>query len=108
MSERLKIDTKTTLFEPVEVEIDGVVLRVKRQTLKTLKSIQKLWEDMRAGSAEAVSTALGTLFEGETAILDDLPLDKLSEVIEFAIRESSNAGRSGKNPSGPGDKSLPS
>ena len=101
----LKIDTSTTLYEPVEVEVNGVVLRVKPATLKTLKSIQSIWSDMRAGSAEAIGAGLAALFEGDLAVLDDLPLQKLGEVIEYAVEQSTKAGESGKNSPGPGEKS---
>lgn len=108
MSVDLKVDSKTSLFEPVEIEVDGVTLRVRTQTLKTLKMIQKLWTDMQAGSAEAISAGLGALFDGDVSVLDELPLTELTKVIEFAIKKSVTPEKDAKNPSGPGDKSLPS
>jgi len=104
----LKVDTRTTLFEPVEVEVNGETLRVRPVTLKTLKVIQKFYADMRAGSAEAISEGLATLFEGNLAVLDDLPMTELVKVIEYAVAQSTAAGaeKGGeKNSAGPENKS---
>lgn len=100
---RFTVNSRATLHEPVEVEVDGVVLRVKPQTLKTLRKIQKLWAGMAAGSAEAIADALDTLFDGEVAVLEDLPMAQLKEVIEYAIEKSTQPVPDGKNSSGPGE-----
>lgn len=104
MSIELKVDTKTTLYEPVEIDVNGVILRVKPVSLTTLKIIQPLVANMRAGSAEAISAGLAALFEGDISVLDDVPIKKLEEIIEFAVGRSTSAAGAGKNSSGPGDQ----
>jgi hypothetical protein len=102
----LKVDTRATLCEPVEVEVNGVILRVRTVTLKTLTEVQRVYADMRAGSAEAITAGLGSLFEGDVAVLDDLPMDKLVEVIEFAVQSATSKPKdAGKNSAGPENKS---
>jgi hypothetical protein len=102
----LRVDTRATLCEPVEVEVNGVTLRVRPVTLKTLKETQRVIADMRAGSADAIASGLGALFEGELAVLDDLPMDKLVEIIEFAVQSATTKPKdAGKNSVGPESKS---
>ncbi|MBE3124847.1 MAG: hypothetical protein IMZ57_04225 [Acidobacteria bacterium] len=104
----LKFDTTPSLHDQVEVEVNGTVLRVNTITLKTTRRIQQLWNDMHAGSAEAIGEGLKTLFNGDTSVLEDVPLTKLKEIIEGAIEAASKPGTEEKNGSGPGAESLPS
>ena len=108
MAERLKLDTKPTLFEPIEVEIDGVVLKVKEMTLATLTQIQDLQFNTGAGSAKAIGESLATLLEGDSSIIGNLPLAKLRTLIEFVVKESVQPGGESKNGRRPGGESLPS
>lgn len=107
MSVRLKLSTKT-LYEPIEVEIDGEVLRVKPITLGDLERIQDLQEKAGAGSATAIRKSLEALLEGKVAILKSLPLGALAELVEFVVTKSVKPATEEKNGQGPGDKSLPS
>jgi hypothetical protein len=104
----LKFDTTESLHDQVDIEVNGTVLHVKRITLKTTRRIQQLWTDMRAGSAEAIGEGLKALFDGDTSVLEDVPIMKLREIIEGAIEAASKPGIEEKNGSGPGAESLPS
>lgn len=108
MSERLKLDTKPSLFEPIEVEIDGKVLRVREVTLGMLDRIQQLQQEASAGSASAIRKNMEALLEGEVGILNDLPLAKLRTLIEFVVEKSLRPAGEEKNGQRPGDGSLPS
>jgi len=103
----LKLDTKPTLFEPIEVEIDGKRLRVKEITLGTLERIQSLQVDLAAGSAKAIREALENLVDGDIKVLMDLPIGKVKELVTVLVEKSITASTEEKNGSGPGDKSLP-
>lgn len=105
MSVVLKLDTKTSLFEPIEVVIDGKTLRVKRITLADLERIQALQEKASAGSAAAIRESISTLLEGDVDIVGTLPLDMLAELISTVVERSVKPGVEEKNSSGPGDKS---
>ena len=104
----LKLDTKPTLFEPIEVEIDGVRLRVREITLGMLEQVQKLYAEAAAGSAVAIRENLETLLEGDTGVLKNLPLAKLAQLITVVVEKSIKPGTEEKNGSGPGAESLPS
>jgi hypothetical protein len=101
----LKFDTTPSLFEPVEVEIDGKRLQVKRITLGDLERIQSLQDQASAGSAKAIRESLETLLVGDTAVLQALPLDKMAELITMVVEKSVKPGIEGKNSPGPGDQS---
>lgn len=107
MSVVLKFDTTPSLFEPVEVEIDGTRLQVKRITLGDLERIQALQIDASAGSAKAIRESLETLLVGDTSVLTAMPLDKMAELISMVVEKTVKPGLEEKNLPGPGDKSSP-
>ena len=102
MSVVLKLTTKPTLFEPVEVDIDGEILRVKPITLGSLESIQALQEKAGRGSIAAIREMIGTLFEGNLEILPNLSLESAVKLIEVAVQKSIKPGPEEKNGPGPG------
>lgn len=104
----LKLDTKPTLFEPIEIEIDDVRLRVREITLGMLENIQALQMDAAAGSAVAIRENLEALLEGEVGVLKNMPLSKLAQLITVVVEKSIKPGTEEKNGSGPGAESLPS
>jgi len=105
----LKLDTKASLFEPIEVEIDGQRFEVKRITLGDLEKIQSLQAQAAAGSATAIRESVEALLVGSTTdLLKSLPLDKLAELIEVVVQKSVKPGIEEKNAPGPGDGSTPS
>jgi hypothetical protein len=104
----LKFETAPSLHEPVQIEIDGKVLEVKRITLSDLERIQALQTEAAAGSAKAIRESLETLLVGDVSIVGKMPLDKLAELIGAVVEQSIKPGLEGKNSSGPGEKSLPS
>jgi hypothetical protein len=104
----LKLDTKPTLFEPIEVEIDDVRLRVREITLGMLERIQQLQADATAGSATAIRENLEALLEGDIGVLRNMPLSKLAQLITVVVERSIKPGTEEKNGSGPGAESLPS
>lgn len=104
MSVVLKLDTKASLFEPIEVEIDGVRLRVKRITLADLERIQELQEKASTGSAAAIRESISTLLEGDVSVVSALPLDQLAELISTVVERSVKPSTDEKNSSGPEKK----
>jgi hypothetical protein len=104
----LKLDTKPSVFEPIEVEIDGILLRVKEITLGGLEKIQALQIDLNSGSAAAIRQTLETLLDGDLDVLRNLPLAKLRVLIESILTRAISPTAEEKNGSGPGSESLPS
>lgn len=105
MSVVLKLDTTKSLFEPIEIEVDGTRLRVKRITLDDLEHIQALQERASAGSAAAIRESVSALLEGDVSIIGKLRLDQVAELIATVVERSVKPSAEEKNSSGPGDKS---
>jgi hypothetical protein len=101
----LRLDTKATLFEPNEIEIDGQLLKIKQITLSSLERIQNLQEGLAAGSAKAIREALENLVDGDVAPLLSVPIGKIKDLITILVEKSISAGLEEKNGSGPGAKS---
>lgn len=101
----LKLDTKPTLFEPIEVEIDGRLYKVKEITLGGLEQIQNLQAELTAGSAAAIRKALSALLEGDLEPFKDLQLAKIRKLIETLIERVLTASDEEKNGPGPGGAS---
>lgn len=94
----LTLDTKASLHEPLEVEIDGKRLRVKEITLGGLEEIQNLASDLTAGSAAAAKKLLSLLLEGDNEeLLKSLPLSKLKPLVETLVARSVNPTDEEKN-----------
>jgi len=102
----LKVDTKASLHEPLEVEIDGRILKVKEVTLGGLEEIQSLTPDLLGGSAAAVKKILSLLLEGENdELFALLPLSRLKPLVETLVARSVNPTEEEKNGQRPGDES---
>lgn len=99
----LKVDTKTSLHESIEIEIDGKKLRVKPVTMRSLERIQTLDSATKAGSIKAIRQALESLIEGDVTPLLDVPLGRVRAIVETLVEKSIKAGIEEKNASGPGD-----
>ena len=98
----LKLDTKPSLFNPIEVEIDGKIFRVKDLTLGSLERIQELQSALNEGSATAIRGILELLMEGEVSLLKDLSFRKIQKLIRVIVEKSMTAEDEEKNESGPG------
>lgn len=81
----LKLDSVPSAFEPVEVEVDGVVLRVRELTLTDLRKIQALTPDLMAGSADALDKILSLVLEGDTKVLEKLQLAKVRKLVDVVL-----------------------
>lgn len=104
----LSLDTKTSLFEPIEVEIDGRRYELKRITIGDLERIQTLQDVAAAGSVKAIREMLETLFVGDvTDVLRSLPLDKFTELVEVVVKKSVKPSAEEKNLPRPGGESTP-
>lgn len=107
----LKLDTKPSLFEPLEIEVDGHKLRVKEIGLRGLEKIQEMQADLNSGSCAAIMGTLKTLVEGSNKALEaikDLPLSKLRELLRVLMERSIRPTEEEKNGPGLGDASSPS
>ncbi|MCK9598417.1 MAG: hypothetical protein WC583_02735 [Candidatus Omnitrophota bacterium] len=101
----LTIETAAGLYKPLELLIDGVTFRVKTMTLDALESVQGLQSEAAAGSAAAIKKMLGLVLEGPLEMVGKLTIDKIFDIVEFAVKETTKPEAESKNAPGPG---LPS
>ena len=84
----LEIDTTKSLYRPLEIKIDSETFKVKAVTLDALEHIQALREEAAAGSAAAIRRMLEETLEGRLELLGKLTIDKVVEVVEFAVSQT--------------------
>ncbi len=100
---RLKIDTKKSLYDPIEVEIDGKVYKVKKITRPLLKKIGEYDKAVAEGDLESAYKRL-ELFIGKHKILSELSLNELIEITNFVITNLFKPTREEKNLQRPEEK----
>lgn len=93
----LEIDTTKSLYRPLEIKIDGETFRIKAVTLDALEHIQALREEAAAGSAAAIRKMLSETLEGKLELLGKLTIDKVIEVVEFAVAQTVKPEADSKN-----------
>ena len=98
----LEIDTTKSLFEPIEIKIDGKLFRVRELTLGMLEEIQKFQVDMVQGSAEAIRKQLETLVEGNSEAFGKLTMSQLEKVMAVIVEKSLRPKEPEKNVQKPG------
>ena len=90
MSEdRLVLNTKKSLYEPIEVEIDGQVYQSVKTTTATLKEIDKVDEEIVAnpGEDELLYKAIQLLFNIGPEILDKLDKREVEDIYTFSKKK---------------------
>ena len=101
---KLIIDTKAdeSLFEPIEVEINGQTFQAKRLTRSVLLGIEDLMKQMQVGSFDAAYKALELLLGEDALSVSDLDLTQVTKIIRFITDTSMPEDE--KNASKPGGK----
>jgi len=100
---RLKIDT--SLYDPIEVEIDGEIFRVKKITRDMLQKIQELDTETGKGNLEAAYQRL-ELFIGKHKVINNLALEDLIEITNFIVTNLFRPKKQEKNLQRSGAKQL--
>jgi len=104
---RLKIDTKKSLYEPVEIEINGKLFQLSPVDRALLKKVRELDLETKKGNLDAAYERL-ELFIGKHKFVDNLVIENLIEITDFVVRSIVSPTKKEKNLSGPGDKKSPS
>ena len=105
----LEIDTKKSLFDPIEIKIDGKIYFVKELTTGILKKIQASARDAQSGSVEAIQEQIELLLNLPAETFDRLSMSNLQKLISTLVEKSLNPLKGEeKNGSKPGDNQLPS
>lgn len=92
MSEdRLVLNTKKSLYEPIEIEIDGQVYQSAKTTKTVLKEINKLDEEIVKAPTndELLYNAIQLLFNIGSEILDKLDKREVEDIYTFSKRKFS-------------------
>lgn len=90
MSEnRFVLNTKKSLYEPTEIEIDGQVYQSVKTTRTTLKEINKLDDEIRKDPTndELLYKIVQLLFDIEPKILDKLDKREVEDILTFSKKK---------------------
>ena len=90
MSEdRLVLNTKKSLYEPIEIEIDGQVYQSEKTTNAVLKEINKIDEEIQKEPTNdgLLYKAIQLLFNIEADILDKLDKREVEDIYTFSKRK---------------------
>jgi len=84
--DRLVLDTKKSLYEPIEVEIDGQVYQSIKTTKAVLEEVDKLDELIvkHPGKDEYLYKAILILFDIDPKILDKLDKREVEDIYTFS------------------------
>jgi len=103
---KLRIDTTTSIYEPIEVEIDGKAYVLRKLTRKELGELEGLDEKIKAGQLDAAYGRLELMF-GPHEAFSKLDLSQVGEVVRFVVQAILNPEKREKNAQKPGDKAQP-
>ena len=78
----ISIDTKKSLYKPIEIEIDGKIFQVKRIPRDVLLKIERLGEEALKGNVVAGYQQLELLI-GKSEYVDRLDIREVNEIIGF-------------------------
>lgn len=83
---RLILNTKKSLYDPIEVEVDGQVYQSVKTTRATLEEINKLDEEIQKNPADndVLYKAIQLLFDIKPEILDKLDKREVEDIYSFS------------------------
>ena len=88
MSEdRLVLNTKKSLYEPIEIEIDGQVYQSAKTTQALLAEVDKLDERIAKKEEGALYKVVGLLFNIDAKILAQLDKREVEDIYTFSKRK---------------------
>lgn len=84
--DRFVLNTKKSLYEPIEVEIDGQVYQSAKTTKAVIEEINKLDEQIikNPGKDEFLYKAIQLLFDIDPKILDKLDKREVEDIYTFS------------------------
>lgn len=90
MSEdKFTLNTKKSLYEPIEIEIDGQVYQSVKTTRAVLDEVDKIDDEIvkSPGASEPVYKAVQLLFNIEPGILNKLDKREVEDIYAFSKRK---------------------
>ncbi len=89
--EKLVLNTKKSLYDPIEVEIDGQVYQSAKTTKAVIKEVDKIDEQIvkNPGKDEFLYKAIQLLFDIDPKILDKLDKREVEDIYTFSKKRFS-------------------
>lgn len=100
---KLTIDTKASLYAPIEVEINGKLFRVRKFTRDLLEQVEALDEQAQQGKISAAYERLELLL-GKHKLINELEPAQVGEITQFIVMKIMNPEAPEKNAQRPGPK----
>lgn len=102
---KLTVDTKASLYEPVEVEIDGKIFQVKKMTKEIIQKLAELDALVRKGKTYAIFQRV-ELMIGKSEEVSRLGVGEAIKIMKFIIDTAFNPEPAEKNLLRPGQEKL--
>lgn len=108
MNKKLILSTKKSLFEPIEIEIDGRTYQSKSLSKKLVDEVlgDKIQKEAQKGNIDALYKQVYLLYDIEKDALESLDVRDVGKIVRYTVNQitSSTEEEPEKNPNGPGDK----
>src|SRR4030043_167409 len=98
---KLSIDTGASIYEPIEVEIDGKIFRLRKLAHKDFSELEALDKKVMEGHLVAAYERLDILFGPDESFLK-LDIHQVGEIIRFVAAQILNPEKKEKNLPKPG------
>lgn len=103
---KLRIDSTASIYDPIEVEIDGETYPLRKLTRKELADLERLDKEIQEGHLDAAYGRLEIMF-GQHEAISKIDLSQVGEIVRFVAQAILNPEKKEKNAQKPGDKSQP-
>jgi hypothetical protein len=102
---RFTVKTGQGLFPPIEVEIEGKVLQVRKMTRAVTSEVSRLAGEIKDHSIDAIYKELEILL-GPCPEIDGLDLQEASQIFSYIMSELTSRAK-GRNADDGGEKNAP-
>ena len=83
----LKLSTKTSVYDPIEIEIDGNVYRVKSLSNAVFKKMNDFEPRARRGNMDALYSQVKILLDAPEKLIDNLDVRDVRKIINHIIKK---------------------
>lgn len=106
MNNRFVLSTKKSLFDPIEVEVDGKIYQSRKLNRPLFDEIRKHEKSANEGDIDALYKQVNIIFGIEPSVLNALDIRDIEAMLTFATKKIFHPDKKdeAKNGSKPGDK----
>lgn len=109
MKKKFVLSTKKSLFDPIEIEIDGKTYQSNKLSRALFDELKQYEEDATKGNIDALYKQVNVIFGIEEPVLAQLDIREIEALIEYATNKifhpEKEKKETAKNGSKSGDKS---